>query len=237
VIESTVLQAAEKPADVVQAAGRWLADQLGLADFGWRRSDCVLQRVIGERTEQIALRGATRNRAGRQMLVELLLVVRDGDLKRWRAAHPDVVLRDDDWLVGHPLGYVAGRANGYTYGSYEHGVLDLLDPARRVDVLTSIHAVIRDAIRPWFAETAAPESMLTAPSITLRTGGNSILEWLACHGRADLVEPMVDQILASQPGWREGYQQGWLMARDAQRPSVMEPAAQLGWSAVALTAR
>ncbi len=236
-IGPTVLETTDKPAEVVQAAGRWLADQTGLVDFAWRRSDCVLQRVIDERTEQIVLRGSTRNRAGRQLLVELLLVVRDQDLKRWRAAHPDVVLRDDDWVVGHPLGHVAGRANGYTYGSYEHGVLDLLDRARRVDVLTSMHTVIRDAIRPWFAETAAPESMLTAPSITLRTGGQSILEWLACHGRADLVEPMVSRILATQPGWRDGYQQGCLMARDGQRPSVVEPAAQLGWSAVALTAR
>ncbi|MET8307856.1 hypothetical protein [Micromonospora sp. NPDC005173] len=106
------------------------------------------------RVEQIVLQGSTRNRAGKNLLISLQLVVRDHALLRWRQAHPAVVLRDIDWLVGHPLGYVAGRANGYVYGSYEDGIMDLLDPDGRPAKLAAVGDMIQNSVLPWLAETA-----------------------------------------------------------------------------------
>ncbi|MDH6465639.1 hypothetical protein M2302_005841 [Micromonospora sp. A200] len=182
-------------------------------------SATTLERSVAGRVEQIVLQGSTRNRAGKQLLISLQLVVRDRGLLRWRQAHPAVVLRDSDWLVGHPLGYVAGRANGYVYGSYEDGIIDLLDPIDRPGTLAAVGETVQRSVLPWLEETAQPDLMVAAPAITLRVGGSSIIEWLASRARADLIDDLVRSVVDWQPGVRDGVERGRQMARDGQRPS------------------
>ncbi|MGR6321311.1 hypothetical protein Q2K19_19205 [Micromonospora soli] len=193
-----------------------------------------MERSVAGRVEQVFLQGSTRNRAGKQLLISLQLVVRDHGLLRWRQAHPAVVLRDTDWLVGHPLGYVAGRANGYVYGSYEDGVIDLLEPDNRPHKLSAVSETVQNSVLPWLEETAQPDFMVAAPSITLGVGGSSIIEWLASCGRSDLIGDVVRRVIDSQPGVRDGIERGRQMARDGQRPSSGDQAEALGWSAESL---
>lgn len=160
--------------------------------------------------------------------------MRDNGLLRWRQAHPAVVLRETDWLVGHPLGYVAGRANGYVYGSYEDGVVDLLDPVGRPGKLAAVSETVHNSVLPWLEETAQPDLMVAAPSITLRVGGSSIIEWLASRGRTDLLDDVVRRVVDSQSGVRDGVERGRQMAREGQRPSSGDQAEALGWSAESL---
>ena len=164
---------ASSPRDVVQAAGEWLAEPLTESGFVWVPGKSSLQRTIGHRTEEIHLQGATRNRAGKMNEVSTQVVVWDRDLRGWRRANPGIALRQNDWLVGHPLGYVAHRRNGYVYGDYRDGVMSLLDPDVRVAAVMAVGAVIHDAVLPWFADTAAPESMALAPEVTLGLAASS----------------------------------------------------------------
>ncbi|MGV9809484.1 hypothetical protein [Micromonospora chersina] len=194
-----------------------------------------MERSVAGRVEQVVFQSSTRNRAGKQLLISLQLVVRERGLLRWRRAHPTVVLRDiDDWLVGHPLGYVAGRANGYVYGSYEDGVIDLLDGVDRPGNLAAVGETVQNSVLPWLEETAQPDLMVAAPTITLRAGGSSIIEWFASCGRADLIDDVVRRVVDSQPGIRDGVERGRQMARDGQRPSSGDQAEALGWSAESL---
>ncbi|MFG2059353.1 hypothetical protein ACGFI9_35615 [Micromonospora sp. NPDC048930] len=229
------LQTATRPGDVVQAAGRWLGEDLALCGFRWLASTATLQRSLGERVEQIVLQGSTRNRAGKQLLVSLQVVVRDRALLRWQRAHPEVALSGTDWLVGHPLGYVAGRVNGCVYGCYDDGVFDLLDPAGRPATVAAVSAVIRHSVLPWLEETARPDLMMAAPSITLELGGSSILEWLASQGRTDLINQVVNRVVSSRPGMRDRVERGGQLAQRGQWPSPDDRAEALGWSAEMLT--
>jgi len=235
VTESSPLLNATKPGEVVRATGLWLAEQLRSEGFAWLHPTSTLCRASGAWTEQISLQSSTRNRTGKQISVGLHVVVRDGELRSWRQAHPDLVLCDSDWLVGQPLGYVSGRANGYFYGSYEDGVVDLLDPAARLRTLSALVALVRSSVLPWFGETADPAQMLRAPAVTLQAGSSSIVEWLASRDRRDLIEPLVDRILSAQPGMRDDYQRGRELAHRGHRPSTTDRGEALGWSTVRLS--
>jgi hypothetical protein len=235
VTTALTLQTATRPCDVVRVAGSWLGEDLASCGFRWLASTTTLQRSLDERVEQIVVQGSTRNRAGKQLLVSLQVVVRDRALLRWRRAHPEVALGGTDWLVGHPLGYVAGRANGYVYGCYEDGVFDLLDPAGRPATVAAVSAVIRHSVLPWLEETARPDLMVAAPSITLELGGSSITEWLASQRRTDLINQVVNRVVTSRPGMRDRVERGGQLARREQWPSADDRAEALGWSAEMLT--
>jgi hypothetical protein len=234
VADALSLLEASSPRDVLQAAGEWLADQLAESGFVWARGKSSLQRRIGRRTEEIHLQGATETRTGKMIEVRMQVVVWDRDLRDWRRANPGIALRQNEWLVGHPLGYVAHRRNGYVYGDYSDGVVSFLDPDVRAATIVAVGAVIRDAVLPWFVDTAAPESMALAPEVTLGLAGSSVLEWLASRDRVDLIPPTAQRLLELRPGMRAGYDQGIRLAREGRRPPNTDGAQQLGWSVATL---
>jgi hypothetical protein len=229
VVGALSLVEASSPRDVLRAAGERLAEQLAESGFVWIGGMCCLQRAVGRRTEEIHLQGAGRNRAGKMIEVSMQVLVRDRDLEDWRRANPAAALRNDDWLVGHPLGYVAGRANGYVYGDYSDGVVSLLDPDARMASVAAVVAKIREGVLPWFADTAMPESMAHAPNVTLKLAGTSVLEWFASRNRADLIAPTAHRMLELYPDLTQGYEQGMRLAREGQRPPDGDKAQQLGW--------
>jgi hypothetical protein len=107
-------------------------------------------------TEQIAFRNSRYNRVGGPLKISLHLLVCDGALHAWRAEHLDIALHADDILIAHPLGYVAGRAHGRVYGSWEDGVLDLAEPTQRAARVTATTGMLRNSILPLVCRDRGP---------------------------------------------------------------------------------
>jgi hypothetical protein len=101
----------ERPAEVLQVAGAWLAARMGAEGFAWLRQGGTLQRVEGDRVEQIHLQNSRSNRAGEQVMFNVVLNVRDRQLAAWRGANPEAALREgsDGWVCGHPLESLVAR--------------------------------------------------------------------------------------------------------------------------------
>ena len=95
----------QRPRDVLDESGRWLAD--GLDGFRWVPSAQKLHGPVGGGQDlSIGLQGSTRSRAGAGTWVYVSLQVHDPRLRRWRTAHRDLALRSDDWLLLTNLGAV-----------------------------------------------------------------------------------------------------------------------------------
>jgi hypothetical protein len=58
-----------------------------------------------------------------------------------------------------------------------------------------------------------------------------IIEWLASLNRRNLIEPLVERLLADNPKLSEGVNRGRQLASQAERPSGGDTAAQIGWAA------
>src|SRR4029077_433552 len=65
-----------KPAEILEAAGRWLAEELG-DDFRWTSTRHALQAVRGGRTYEVILQPSRWNRAGELTHASLCVTVRD----------------------------------------------------------------------------------------------------------------------------------------------------------------
>lgn len=165
------------------------------------------------------------------MTFDLYLMIADEALQAWRIAHPDDVVHGDDVLIAQPLGYVAGRAHGRVYGSWEDGVIDLAEPTRRAVRVAAATAMVRNSILPWFAETAEPDTLVTkAPPVTIWMSAVRIIEWLASLERRDLIGYLVGRILAYNPKLRDGVERGRPLASRAERPPGGDLAAGVGWA-------
>src|SRR5882724_2449995 len=104
------LTAAHRPREVVAAAGMWLGDALAPDGFRWVPSSLRLQRAVDGLAHQVHVQPSKYNRTGTLVNVGTMLNVRDPALRRWRRAHPQRVMQDDDFVCGHLLGYASGRA-------------------------------------------------------------------------------------------------------------------------------
>ena len=140
------LAAANRPREVVAAAGAWLGDALRPYGFRWMPSGLRLQRTVGGLVHQVHVQPSKYNRTGTLVRVGTMLKIRDPALVCWRRAHPERVMGDGDGVVGHLLGYASGRANGYLYGEPEDGDHDLTEPAERERRLATFVAMFCNGV-------------------------------------------------------------------------------------------
>jgi hypothetical protein len=227
------------PREVVRAAGVWIADRLRPDGFVWLPSQLTLQRSLGTLRHQIHMQPSKYNRRGGPVTVQTMLNVRDTALRRWGRLHQDLVLVEGDYVCGHPLGYGAGRANGYLYGEYEDGEIDLSVPAERERRLAAFVRMVREAVLPWFVEASDPDLILSSRAADKTSEPERIVGWLASRGRVDLVPAFAERYLRRHPGWADGYAHGATLAARGRRPGPADhpaarppgrPAARLGWA-------
>ncbi|MDG6104105.1 hypothetical protein Daura_12295 [Dactylosporangium aurantiacum] len=230
------LAAARRPADVVTAAGVHLGALLAGTGFVWSTRRRNLTRAEGNLTHEIPFQPSSLNRTDGTVTVSTFLILRDAGLTGWRRAHPGHCLlpEPDDWAIGHPLGYAAGRANGYVYGDFTDGELDLTAPAGRAETLAGFAAVVRDAAMPWFAEAGDPDLAVVSAPGDRTNSPSALVEWLASRGRPDLVEVYLDRFLRRNPACGERIRLGRKIAGAGGHPLPahgMDQAVCLGWSA------
>lgn len=81
-----------KPGEILDSAGRWLADELGDA-FRWASTRHALQAVRGSKTYEVVLQPSKWNRAGELTHASLRVTVRDKGLAEWRRRHREYMMR------------------------------------------------------------------------------------------------------------------------------------------------
>ncbi len=229
---------ARRPRDVVRAAGRYLASGLDGTGFVWRERDLTLARAQGGLVQQVPLQPSRLHGAGGGITVQTLLNVREPALAVWRHGNRDRCVSSGDMICAHHLGYVAGRANGYVYGDFGDGALELTDPEARIGALDAFAGVFRSSVLPWFAEASDPATAVSAPVADRTNAPASLAEWFASRGRPDLIRVYVERFRVRHPGWAGGIAAGVALAT-AGRPLPVghggDLAAELGWVSVMLT--
>ncbi|GAA1513726.1 hypothetical protein GCM10009827_030400 [Dactylosporangium maewongense] len=236
------LVSARRPADVVTAAGHHLGDLLTGTGFAWSTRRRNLTRTVESVTHEVSLQPSSMNRAAGTITVQTVLILHDAALTTWRRANPGrcLVPDQDSWAIGHPLGYAAGRANGYVYGDFPDGQIDLTDPARRPAALATFAAVVRDAVLPWFDEAGDPDRAVVTVPGDRTNSPSSLVEWLAARDRPDLVEPYLERCLRRNPTWGDRLRLGHELAAAGRHPFPTyggDLAVCLGWSASPASAR
>ncbi|MGC4891219.1 hypothetical protein [Micromonospora sp. DT227] len=188
--------------------------------------------------QQVALQAGSYNRVGGLISISTHVAVRDLAVRTWRLAHPQVVAEpvDRDFVCGHLLGYASGRANGYVYGDAQDGDLDLTDPAQRVGHLGRFVAMVREGVLPWFAEASEPDSIVSSRAGDYTVDPVAVLEWLAYHGRFDLLHSYAERYRARHPGTERRWVDGAAAAREG-RPCqhAGDSVWALAWSTTTLT--
>ncbi|MFG2006152.1 hypothetical protein ACGFNU_44085 [Spirillospora sp. NPDC048911] len=226
---SAQLVDAERPAEVLRVAGAWLAARMAAEGFAWLRSRGTLQRVEGDRMEQIHLQNSRSNRAGEQVMFNVVLNVRDRRLAAWRGAHPDSALREgsDDWVCGHPLGSLVDSMFG--------GHLGLTHPVQRLERMEAFVGRLRQVAMPWFDSTADPSRLVTdVPDLTLGFDTSDLLEWLISRDEQGQARALLERWMALYPSNPADFEAGCELARrDGERPPPGCGEAP-GWTAVRL---
>jgi hypothetical protein len=232
------LTAARRPREVVAAAGMWLGDTLAPYGFRWVPSSLRLQRTVDGLAHRVHVQPSKHNRTGMLVHVGTMLNVRDPALREWRRTHPQRVMRDDDFVCGHLLGYASGRANGYLYGDADDGDIDLTEAAERESHLEAFVAMFRNAVLPWFAEANEPELIVASRAGDYTNDPVALVEWLASRSRQDLIAAYVQRYLTRHGGAEQPYMEGVASARSGQPDPgrwMVNTATALGWSATRLT--
>jgi hypothetical protein len=75
----------DRPGDILQRSGRWLAEQLG---WRWVKGRCDAEVRAGRQARRLGLQPSKWNRAGVATWASTRVTVLDEDLKAWRQAHP-----------------------------------------------------------------------------------------------------------------------------------------------------
>jgi hypothetical protein len=184
--------AADRPADIVDGAGRWLADQLGVP-FEWSRRLRSLQAAFGPLTLRLGLQGSQYSRTGESTTVSPHLRLEDEGLHRWRLAHPEVSSRDDATLINLMLANVVpSAATVELYGQlreFEPRILSLPD---FVDLLYGqVLSVLPILESPVKAVRALPEQWWLDPVW--------LVEWALSRDDRDSARQMVERYLSMKP--------------------------------------
>lgn len=217
---SLILPTDVSPSDAVKMVGEHLAGSL--QGFAWRRSGSMLARDHDGNREEIAFQGSRYNQTG--VVVEVWLYGRVGNaaLKKWRAANPDLSVRNDDTIFGGLAGNVLGT---YTAGQFRLAPGD----ANTLE-LQRLRAFLVDAVVPWLELAHDPDHFLArAPDVSL--DDPTVAEWLLSLGRRELVERLLQRV-TERTAWASAFDSGRRKALQGADPVFTGPAEQWGWLAV-----
>jgi hypothetical protein len=222
--------ASKAPREVVLAAGDWIGGQLQEDGFEWLPGRLTLERSVGTLRHQIHFQPSKSNRRGGSIKVQSMLNVRDVALRQWRKTNSDRAIEQGDFVCGHFLGYASGRTNGYLYGDFEDGEIDLTKSAERDQHLRAWVSTVRGAVLPWFADASDPDLIIGSRAADKTAAPGCIVEWLASRGRADLVPAFLDRYLERHSGWGDGVARGAALAVAGLRPGpTSDWPVELGW--------
>jgi hypothetical protein len=85
----------DRPADILDTSGRWLAEELG---WRWVKSRHTAEILTGSLTLQLRLQSSTWSRAGLATWTRTRVIILDKDLQSWRLARPRETVFPDSHL-------------------------------------------------------------------------------------------------------------------------------------------
>lgn len=206
---------ADRPRDIIDGSGRWLAEQ-----FGWRwvKSRGQVEFRDGPQLLQLGLQSSRYSRVGLATWVYTRVTVSDDDLPRWRAAHPQATLFPSP----------ADQPRRFVYNSLMINVVRDLDEIEcsglrpRPLGLGEFAAAFGQRVLPVLRLFRSPD--LAAPGLPvswLGMIGCETVEWALARddpgAAALLIRRHMQRPLRGQQTWRgriEHFRRGWEIAPD-----------------------
>jgi len=220
----------DRPADILDGTGRWLAAELG---WQWVKSRHTAEARAGPLVRKLILQSSTWSRAGVATWVSCRVSVLDDDLRAWRLARPDETV-----LAGRVLPFACNTmlfSVEPELQTLECSGLPQQPPAPRTVSTGQFAARFRERVLPvlgLFASSRVLASEL--PDSWLMTVDSGTIEQaLARNDResaAALICRHMERPLRGQQTWRDrigGFRDGWETAPGG-RPAQYGTGA-LGW--------
>jgi hypothetical protein len=195
-----VFSAGDRPASIVDGAGRWLAPQLG-SPYRWLSGQRLVQAAAGPLMISLELEGSPRNRTGESTTVSVSLLVDDEGLLRWRDSHPDLCYRRDGRLIGTYLENLVHR----TVTVELYGTLRQLAP--QILSLTDLPELVREILSVLPCLDSPARAVREMPA-TWRLEPNGLVEWALSRGDSDSAKQMIQNYLSSTPAAIPAFQDG-----------------------------
>lgn len=229
--ESTAerLSAARQPADVVDAAGAWLAATLPDLELAWLRSRRDLTRGAKPRTDRIHLRNSTWNRTDGFVRFDAALTAHDRGLGAWRRANPHLTANSSP-----TCDHVAHITLGTLLRSHSAGGVDLTDHTQRGQRLAKFADDLRTTALPWFDAVSAVSDLEAIPRTTLDWSAVDLVELLVSRGEPAKARTLIEHWLSLGDYRAVAHRQGRQDAARGIRPAATRRAHLLGWSTAVL---
>jgi hypothetical protein len=220
----------EKPGEVIEAAGLWMADQFSSDGFVWNKSRKTLERNDSGRRERLRFEGSRWNKAG--ILIEVsaaALDVSDQRLRHWRRANPGLTVERSDRVDD-----IVCWSSFYDMSRTPHAILTRADT--RVARLGAFCDHLRETAMPWFRGTREPAQLARAVPDALLAPfafAQDLLEFLVSRDEREQARLLIERVLALDPGRQAAFAEGQELARCGERPRWHTPPT-LGWSSFVL---
>jgi hypothetical protein len=233
--------ATDRPDDIVDRGGRWLAEQLG---WRWVKTRREVEVRAGRQVHRLGWQPSKRNRAGVATWVSTRVTVLDEDLMAWRKAHPAGTVLPVSQYPVRPHVYNTLLINvDLDLAEVECSGLPQGFPAPRAMRLGDFAVAFRERVLPVLDLFQSPALVARElPVSWLGMVNYGTIEWALARDEPDaaalLLRRHMERPLRGKQRWeqrRDGFRRGWETApgRDGlPGPAVLVYATgSLGWLA------
>jgi hypothetical protein len=224
----------ERPADIMDTAGRWLAAELG---WRWVTSRHTAEILDGTLTLRLILQSSTWSRAGVATWVRHRISVLDSDLRAWRLARPHETVFPGSKLPPFAFNTMLGSVEA-ELGNMECSGLPLEAPAPRAISLDGFTTGFRQKVLPML-DLFRSSSMLanSLPDSWLTAADSGLIEQALSRDDSEsaalLMHRYMERPLPGDQSWSEridGFTRGWEDALSPGQPPQHGVSA-FGWLA------
>lgn len=220
----------DKPAEIIDSAGRWLADQLD--EFHWVKSRRDLRHSRGAQEIRVHLQASKWNRAGIGTWVSPRVTVSDEVLDRWRDAKSASPIGRIGWVYNTLLINISPRlvsveCSGLPQPETPNAPIPRSLNEFAADLRTEVLPVIEVFSDPDLAAEALPEAWLAMISA-------GTIEWALARSRQDaaarLVRRHIERQLKGSQTWDariNQFTEGW--NSDDRPDDPIGGLASMGW--------
>lgn len=220
-----VFSDSDRPASIINGAGRWLADQLGSL-YRWLPRPGVVQAVSGSLTVGFPLQGSSNNRTGESTTVRVQLLVEDEGLRGWQEQHPGLCHRADGTLIATYLVNLIPSAVA----------VELYGPLRQVEPrmlsLSDLAELLCTQVLPVLSCLDSPVQAVRGLPDRWWLEVNGLVEWALSRDDPDSARQMIQRYLQHNPASVHAFQQGLANTEHPADP-VYNPDITLGRLAAA----
>jgi len=227
-----MFDARQRPADIVAAAGQWLAERVGDgARYLKSRREILLKKTSGQ-IHGVTLQSSSWSRAGQGTWVSPRVWATDPRVRAWQDERTLVGLFSKGGYIFSTLTINLGfppsvELFGPRRGSEPHPPMSLPEfvTALKQDILP--HLALLDAA-PALAIEQLPDRWLSSSPETL-------FWWTAAYGDVDATRTLLTRYFEVKPGSREPFETGRRLAGkgDPAPTPITNTMVAWGWSAVA----